>query len=205
MIVVGLTGSVGTGKSTVAGIFRELGAHTVDWDELARKAIRPHSEAWKEIVECFGEEFLNEDLTLNRQKLADTVFADDVMRGKLNRIVHPQVVKEDQRITEEIRRLDAGAIIVKDIPLLHEADLPIVVDKTVVVYASEQTQLRRLEERGMKPADARMRIASQLPLDEKIKSADFVIDNDGSLEETRRQVERIYSSLRRLSRHAKRS
>ncbi|MFU8795812.1 MAG: dephospho-CoA kinase [Dehalococcoidia bacterium] len=198
MLVVGLTGSIGTGKSTVAGMFRELGAYTVDWDELARNAVRPRSEAWEEIVECFGEEFLNEDLTLNRQKLAGAVFNNDEMRGRLNRIVHPQVVKEDQRITEEIRGRDADAIIVKDIPLLHESDLNIVVDKTVVVRASEQARLRRLQERGMNPADARMRMRSQLPLDEKVKAADFVIDNDGSLEETRRQVERIYSSLRGL-------
>jgi len=197
VIVVGLTGGVGTGKSTVAGMFRELGAYTVDWDELARDVVRPDTEAWQEVVECFGEDFLNEDLTLNRQKLAEAVFADDEIRGRLNRIVHPRVVKEDQRITEEISSRDADAIIVKDIPLLYEADLTIVVDKTVVVRASEQTQLRRLQERGMNPADARRRMRSQLPLEEKVKTADFVIDNDGSPEETRRQVERVYSSLRR--------
>ena len=203
MIVVGLTGSVGTGKSTVAGFFRELGAYTVDWDELARKAIDKHSKAWREIVECFGDEFLNEDQTLNRRKLADMVFADEEKRARLNQIVHPQVVEEDERITEDIRRLDPDAIIIKDIPLLHEAALPIVVDRTVVVYASEEAQLRRLEERGMRVEDARRRIASQLPLDDKIRSADFVIDNDGSLEHTRRQVERVYSLLRMGSRRRK--
>ncbi len=198
MIVVGLTGSVGTGKSTVAGMFRELGAYTVDWDELARDVVRPHTEAWNEVVECFGDEFLNEDLTLNRRKLAEKVFADDETRDRLNRIVHPRVVDEDRRITEEISRRDADAIVMKDIPLLYEADLPIVVDKTVVVRASEQTQLRRLQERGMNPADARRRIRSQLPIEEKVKTADFVIDNDGSPEETRRQVKEVYSSLMRL-------
>ena len=203
MIVVGLTGSVGTGKSTVAGFFRELGAYTVDWDELARKALDKHSRAWREIVECFGDEFLYEDQTLNRRKLADMVFADEEKRARLNQIVHPQVVEEDERITEDIRRLDPDAIIIKDIPLLHEAALPIVVDRTVVVYASEEAQLRRLEDRGMRVEDARRRIASQLPLDDKIRSADFVIDNDGSLEHTRRQVERVYSLLRMGSRRRK--
>lgn len=202
MIIVGLTGSVGTGKSTVSGFFKELGAYTVDWDELARKAVDPHSKAWYEVVECFGEEFLNEDLTLNRQKLADMVFSDSEKRTRLNQIVHPQVIKEDERITEEIKSLDADAIVVKDIPLLYEAALPIVVDKTIVVYASEETQLRRLEERGMRPEDGRKRIGAQIPIDDKVKRADFVIDNDGSLEETRRQVETIYSLLRRLSRRA---
>lgn len=202
MIIVGLTGSVGTGKSTVSGFFKELGAYTVDWDELARKAVDPHSKAWYEVVECFGEEFLNEDLTLNRQKLADMVFSDSEKRTRLNQIVHPQAIKEDERITEEIKSLDADAIVVKDIPLLYEAALPIVVDKTIVVYASEETQLRRLEERGMRPEDGRKRIGAQIPIDDKVKRADFVIDNDGSLEETRRQVETIYSLLRRLSRRA---
>jgi dephospho-CoA kinase len=196
MIVVGLTGSVGTGKSTVAGFFRELGAYTVDWDELARKAVDKHSKAWREIVECFGDEFLNEDQTVNRRKLADLVFADEEKRARLNQIVHPHVVAEDERITDEIKRLDPHAIIIKDIPLLHEAALPIAVDRTIVVYAGEEAQMRRLKERGMMGEDARRRIASQLPLDEKVKSADFVIDNDGSLEDTRRQVERVYSLLR---------
>lgn len=205
MIVVGLTGSVGTGKSTVAGFFRELGAYTVDWDELARKAVEPNTEAWKEIVSWFGDELLNEDLTLNRWRLADMVFADNEKRARLNRIVHPHVIREDARITEEIKRLDPDAIIIKDIPLLHEAALPIVVDKTIVVYASKEAQLRRLEERGMMGEDARRRIASQLPLDEKVRSADFVIDNDGWLEDTRRQVERVYSLLRTHCRQAKRS
>jgi len=195
MIIVGLTGSVGTGKSTVAKFFRQLGAYVIDWDELARMVIRPHSKAWKEIVEYFGKDFLNEDLTINRQKLAEVVFSDKEKVTKLNRIVHPEVLKEDERITTEIKSIDPDAMIIKDIPLLFELTHPIFVDKIVVVSASEQTQLKRLEEKGITREDAQNRIKFQLPLEEKIKSADFVINNEGSLEETKRQVEEIYTLL----------
>ncbi|HEU65093.1 MAG TPA: dephospho-CoA kinase, partial [Chloroflexi bacterium] len=140
MIIIGLTGSVGTGKSTVANFFRELGAYIIDWDELAREVIRPHSKAWKEIVEYFGKDFLNEDLTINRQKLSEVVFSDKEKLEKLNQVVHPEVFKEDERITNEIKRLDPDALIIKDIPLLHEVVSPMFVDKVIVVSASEQTQ-----------------------------------------------------------------
>jgi len=203
MIIVGLTGSVGTGKSTVTNFFRELGAYIIDWDELAREVTRPHLRAWKEIVEYFGKDFLNEDLTINRQKLAEIVFSDKEKVAKLNQIVHPEVFKEDERITNEIKSLAPDALIIKDIPLLFELTRPIFVDKVVVVSASEQTQLRRLEEKGMSREDAQSRIKSQLPLEEKIRSADFIINNDGPLEETKKQIEEIYSLLRKGEQHGK--
>ena len=203
MIIVGLTGSVGTGKSTVDNFFRELGAYIIDWDELAREVVRPHLKAWEEIVEYFGKDILNEDLTLNRQKLADMVFPDKEKVAKLNQLVHPQVFKEDERITNEIKSLDPDALIIKDIPLLTEVASPLFVDKIIVVAASEQTQIRRLGERGMSREDAQNRIKSQLPLDEKIKFADFVIDNDGTLEETKKQVEEVYSLLKKGEQHGK--
>jgi dephospho-CoA kinase len=203
MIIVGLTGSVGTGKSTVTNFFRELGAYIIDWDELAREVTRPHLRAWKEVVKYFGKDFLNEDLTINRQKLAEKVFSDKEKVTKLNQIVHPEVFKEDEKITNEIESLDPDALIIKDIPLLFELTRPVFVDKVVVVSASEQTQLRRLEERGMSREDAQSRIKSQLPLEKKIKSADFVINNDGSLEETKKQVEEIYSLLRKGEQYGK--
>jgi dephospho-CoA kinase len=203
MIIVGLTGSVGTGKSTVTNFFKELGAYIIDWDELARDVIQPHLRAWKEIVEYFGKNFLNEDLTVNRQKLAEMVFSDKEKVAKLNQIVHPEVFREDERITNEIKSLDPDALVIKDIPLLFELTRPIFVDKIVVVSVSEQTKLRRLEEKGMNQEDARSRIKAQLPLEEKIKSADFVINNDGPLEETKKQVEEIYSLLRKGEQYGK--
>ena len=197
MIIVGLTGNVGTGKSTVANLFKDLGAYVIDWDELARKATRPQSRAWKEIAEYFGKGILNDDLTINRQKLADIAFSDQEKLAKLNQIIHPKVFEEDERITNEIKNDDPDALIIKDIPLLFELTHPISVDKIIVVSASEQTQLRRLEQKEMSQKDARNRMKSQLPLGEKLKSADFVINNDGTPEQTKRQVEEIYSLLRK--------
>ena len=203
MIIVGLTGSVGTGKSTVTDFFRELGAYIIDWDVLARDVTRPHSKTWEKIVAYFGKDCLNEDLTVNRQKLAEIVFSDKNKVAKLNQIVHPEVFKEDERITNEIKNLEPNALIIKDIPLLFEVTRPTFVNKIIVVAASEQTQLSRLEEKGMRQQDAQNRIKSQLPLKGKIESADFVINNDGSLEETRKQVEEIYTLLRKGEQHGK--
>jgi dephospho-CoA kinase len=203
MIIVGLTGSVGTGKSTVTDFFRELGAYIIDWDELAKELVHPRLKAWKEIVEYFGKDLLSEDLTINSQKLAQIVFADKEKLEKLNQIVHPEVFREDEKITNEIKNLDPDAVIIKDIPLLFEVAHPIFVDKVVVVAASEQTQLRRSEEKGMSREDAQSRIKSQIPLEEKIKSADFVINNDGPLEETKRQVEEIYTVLKKGEHYGK--
>ena len=203
MMIVGLTGSIGTGKSTVTHFFKELGAHVIDWDELAREVTHPYSKAWEKIVTCFGKDILNDDLTINRQKLAELVFSDAERLETLNQIIHPEVFKEDERITSEIENLDPDALIIKDIPLLFEVARPIFMDKTVVVAASEQTQLNRLEEKGMSREDAQNRIKSQLPLEEKIKSADFVVNNDGPLEKTRKQVEEIYSLLKREEKYRK--
>ena len=195
MTIVGLTGSVGTGKSTVAGLFKELGAYVIDWDELARRVVGPHQTAWRKIVDRFGEEVLNADLSINRQKLADIVFSDGAKLAELNRIVHPEVSREDRKITQEIMARDPDALIIKDIPLLHEAACPISVDKIIVVAASEATQLARLEAGGMNRDDALRRIRAQIPLEEKTRSAHFVIHNEGSLEETRRQVESVYAQI----------
>jgi len=195
MIILGLTGSVGTGKSTVASLFKDLGAYIIDWDVVARDVVRPHLKARDGIVQYFGKGVLNEDLTLDRQKLADMVFGDEEKVRKLNQIVHPEVFSEDQRLTQEMRERGENAVVVKDIPLLTKEARGMIVDKIATVSASEEIQLKRLEERGMEMEDARNRIKSQLSLEEKIKFSDFVIYNDGSLEETKRQVEEIYASL----------
>lgn len=189
VIIVGLTGGIASGKSTVAGIFRELGAYLIDFDVLAREVVRPHLKAWKGIVEYFGTEVLNEDLTLNRQRLAEIVFDDAVKLEKLNEIVHPVVFEEGKNRLEEIRKIDPGALVVMDIPLLLETGCQTLVDKVVLVSASEENQIRRLIDRGLTPGEAEKRIRAQMPSAEKIKQADFVIQNDGSLAETRRQVE----------------
>ena len=194
-MIVGLTGSVGTGKSTVTNLFRELGAYVIDWDELARGVTRPRAKAWKEITEYFGTGILDDDLAINRWKLAKIVFSNKTKLAKLNQMVHPEVSREDKRITDEIVSHDPDALIIKDIPLLFEVGLHTCMDKVVVVTASEQTQLRRLKKKGISREDARNRMNSQFPLEQKTKSADFVIDNNGPLRATKRQVEELYSVL----------
>ena len=196
VIIVGLTGGIASGKSTVGGMFKQLGAYLIDFDVLAREVVRPHLKAWKGIVEHFGTEVLNEDLTINRGMLAEMVFNDNAKLGKLNEIVHPAVLEEDEQRMEEIRRIDPAAIVVKDIPLLFEMDYREFVDKVVVVYASEENQMKRLIDRGLDREGAAKRIGAQMPLAEKVNLADFVIQNNGSLAETRRQVEMIYNALR---------
>ena len=198
MIIAGITGTIGTGKSTVARMFQDLGAYVIDADELARKVVEPGKKAWQDIVGYFGQEVLNENKTINRQKLADIVFNNPEKLQKLNSFVHPEVLKEDQRLTEARKQFDPDGLIVKDIPLLLEANREIamlLVEKIIVVYASPEIQLKRLTTRGLKEADARNRIKAQKPVTEKMKLADFVINNDGTLEETRRQVQKIYSQM----------
>jgi dephospho-CoA kinase len=198
MIIAGITGTIGTGKSTVAAMFGELGAFIIDADKLAREVVEPGKPAWQAIKESFGRALLNDDQTINRQMLADIVFKD---RGKLqvlNSMVHPEVLKEEQRLVEERQSADPDGLIVKDIPLLLEMGPDVarlLVDKIIVVYASPDIQLKRLIARGVAEADALNRIKNQVPVKDKIKMADFVINNDGTLDETRVQVRAIYQQL----------
>jgi len=200
MIVAGLTGSVASGKSTVSRMFGALGAYVIDWDVLAREVVRPYQTAWNSIVDYFGAGILNGDMTLNREKLGKIVFDDPEKLEVLNRITHPAVIEADEERVEEIGRNDPDAIVLKDIPLLFEIGYQANVDKTIVVNVGEENQLRRMVDRGFDPAEAQKRISAQMPLSEKIELADFVIQNDGSLAETEKQVKDIFDALCRLKR-----
>ena len=198
MIIAGLTGTIGTGKSTVAAMFKELGAFIIDADKLAHDVVEPGKRAWQGIVDSFGQDILNGDRTLNRQKLADIVFKDKARLQILNSIVHPAVLAEDARLVEQQRAVDPNGLIVKDIPLLLEVGPEIarqMVEVIIVVYCSPAVQLKRLIGRGMTEADAQNRIRNQVPVEEKKKFADFLVNNDGSLEETRQQVVQIYNKI----------
>ncbi|MCX6001141.1 MAG: dephospho-CoA kinase [Chloroflexi bacterium] len=198
MIIAGITGTIGTGKSTVAAMFGDLGAFIIDADKLAHEVVEPGKPAWQGIVDNFGRGLLNEDQTLNRQMLDDIVFKDPAKLQVLDSIVHPEVLKEDQRLVNERKSIDPDGLVIKDIPLLLEMgrDLArLMVDKIIVVYASPEIQLKRLIARGMEEADARNRINNQIPVKDKMKMADFMINNDGTLDETRVQVRTIYQQL----------
>lgn len=196
MIITGLTGSIASGKSTVSEMFRELGAHIIDYDILAREVVEPHEKAWQAIVDEFGQEILNEDLTLNREKLGQIVFDNPDKLEKLNQITHPAVFEAASERVKEIEKIDADAIIIKDVPLLIETGIHKTVDKVIVVSATMENRLQRLMDRGFTKEEAEKRIASQLPIREKVKYADFVIQNDGSIEETQKQAQEIFKSLK---------
>jgi len=198
MIIAGVTGTIGTGKSTVARMFAKLGAFVIDHDKISREVVEPGKPAWQTIVDSFGKDVLNADRSINRQALAGIVFSDPAKLQKLNSIVHPAVLGEDQRRVEEMKRIDPGGLIIKDVPLLLEAGPEIahlLVEKIIVVFASPDVQLKRLIARGMPEEDARNRIRTQLPVSEKTGYADFVVDNDGTLDDTMQQVTDIYSKL----------
>lgn len=191
MRVLGLTGGIGSGKSVVATMFKQLGADVVDADQLAREVVEPGQPALAEIVSAFGPDILRHDGGLDRGKLAAIIFADAAARSRLNAITHPRI---RERMEEEVaRRADRPGLLLLDIPLLYENSRTSAVEKVIVVWVDRETQLKRLIERsGLSLGEAKQRIASQMPLDEKRARADLVIDNSGSQEETRRQVETIY-------------
>ena len=195
MRVLALTGGIGSGKSTVLGMFAELGADVVDADQLARQVVQPGEPALAEIAQAFGDAMLLPDGSLDRGRLGAVIFSDSQARLRLNAITHPRI---RQRLMEAIEdRRSRDGVLVLDIPLLYENGLADIADAVVVVWVDEKTQLTRLEERnGFTEEEARRRIAVQTPLDEKRIVADHVVENGGSLGETRRQVAKIYQSYR---------
>jgi dephospho-CoA kinase len=191
MRVLGLTGGIGSGKSMVAQMFAQLGAALIDADQVAREVVEPGQPALAEIAATFGPDVLLADGRLDRPKLAGIIFADSAERAKLDAITHPRI---RARMEAEIkaRRSDPGVLIV-DIPLLYENNRINTVEKVIVVWVDPEAQLRRLRQRdGLSAEAARQRVAAQMPLDAKRARADHVIDNTGSRENTRRQVEAIY-------------
>ncbi|MHB8732397.1 MAG: dephospho-CoA kinase [bacterium] len=195
---IGLTGGVASGKSTVAAALRARGAAIVDADAIAREVVRPGEPAYQSIVEAFGPSVVGPGGALDRKALARRVFADADARRRLNALTHPDIRR---RMAEEAARLTASGgtpVIVFDIPLLLDttdgSDLAL--DGIAVVYADPETRLRRLAARdGLPEDDARRRLAAQIPLDDKVKRADWVIDNSGLPEETEAQVERLWQTL----------
>lgn len=200
MVTVGLTGSIATGKSLVANYLKKMGAYIIDYDAISRMVVEPGLPAWQDIVDYFGQGILKEDQTLDRAKLAKIVFNDEAKRKKLESFIHSRMTDEIDKEEKAALSADPNAIVIHDVPLLFETDAHKRVEKVIVVYASEESQLRRLQERdGMSEEEARSRIRAQFPLEEKMKRADFIINNDASIEETKRQVDEVYHTLRSLA------
>ena len=200
MILVGLTGGIATGKSTVAGLFKRCGATVIDADALAREVVQPGKPAWREIVRIFGKAALNTNRTLNRQALGAIVFGHPTKLRYLENIIHPRVAREQARLTKQAARIDPHAIVIYDVPLLFEAGIDKRVDKTIVVTADRETQIARLKQRnGLSRAEAIRRIKTQMPLADKRRRADYLLNGTLPLPQLKQQVRLLHQSLRALA------
>lgn len=193
VLVVGLTGGIGSGKSSVARALAAHGAVVIDADALARELVEPGTPGFEAVVSRFGPSVVRPDGRLDRPALARLVFGDEAARADLNGIVHPLVASETQRL---VASAPAGSVVVMDVPLLVEAARG-GYDLVVVVEAPEEVRLERLTRRGMDPADARRRMAAQASDSERRKVADVVLDNSGTSADLDRQVERLWRELER--------
>lgn len=197
MRIIGLTGGIGSGKTAFSALLRARGAAVINADRLARDVVAPGSPGLAEIVGTFGEEVLDASGGLDRKRMAARVFSDPAARVKLEKIVHPLV---RAAMADEVQRLsEAGTpLVLYDVPLLYEAGRERDVDAVVVVWAPHEAQLARLAARdGLSAAEAEARMAAQLPLDEKARRADFVVVNDGTLEDLAAKADALLSDLSR--------
>lgn len=205
--VIGLTGGIATGKSSVARLFASLGATVIDADEHARRVVQPGSPALKALVEEFGPSILKPDGELDRARLAECIFSDPEKRRRVDEIMHPHIAASIAQAVEEAVRKSQAPVLILDVPLLFESGRTLgLVDETVVVYADRETEKRRLMKRdGVDEAEAERRIDAQWPIEEKVRLADHVIDNSGTWEATRRQVLKLWKEWEKDAHRSDRS
>lgn len=197
VFLVGLTGGIGSGKSTVARLLADRGAVVVDADAVAREVVEPGQPAFRQLVERFGQSIVGSDGALDRPALAALVFDDEQARADLNAITHPAVGGE---ITRRIAAAPPDAVVVVDVPLLAEAKLTRLYEMVLVVEAPRALRLERLEERGLTRADAEARMAVQATDEERRAIADVVVDNSGDLAALEREVARAWAEVARRKR-----
>lgn len=196
MRIIGLTGGIASGKSTVSKVLQKMGAIRIDADDKAHDIIEAHKPAWEDIVEYFGRAVLNPDLTVNREKLGQIVFNDPEKLDKLNQITHPRVMESFKDDLQAIRAATPDAVVVLDIPLLYEIHAERICDVIWVVWVDRETQIKRLMNRnGFSEEEAIKRIDSQMSLDEKARRANVVIDNRGSIEETISSASKYFNNI----------
>jgi len=196
MKIIGLTGGIASGKSTVARTLRELGATVIDADEIAHSVIEPGKPAWEDIVKKFGSHILKPDQTIDREKLGAIVFNDPELLQELNQITHPRVAEQLKHIITTMHIEQSHAILFLEVPLLYETHLERICDEVWVVWVDEETQIQRLMKRdNLSREDAIKRIDAQMSLDEKARRADVVIDNRSSLEETIAKATKYYNEI----------
>jgi dephospho-CoA kinase len=198
--MIGLTGGIGSGKSVVARMFEDEGAYVIDLDELARRVVEPDKPAWRDLVAYFGTGILNPDRTVNRPALAQIVFSDPKSRRALEEFTHPRIFEEQDTLLEAIKDQDPWSVVVIEFPLLFELSFQKKFDKVILVYVSRDGQIRRARERdGFSEEEVEKRIRAQISLEEKRLLSDYIIDNEGSLANTRNQVREVMRELRNLS------
>lgn len=197
MLRIGLTGGIGSGKSTVAEMLRERSYPVLDADALAREFLEPGQDAYKEVVAHFGQRILTPGRAVDRKKLASIVFSDPEERAKLNQILHPRIRDVVVGWFAALDRPDGPALAFEDAALILESGARESLDRIVVCWCRPEQQLERLLARGLSEEHARMRMAAQMPLDEKRKLADEVIDCSGSIAETEKQLDRVLAELTR--------
>lgn len=191
-LIIGLTGSFGTGKTKVSQIFKSLGACVIDADKIAHGCLKSRTKIQRKIIKIFGKKILNQDKSINRKKLAGIVFNNQKLLKELNKLVHPEVIRLMKRAIRTCKK----NVVILDVPLLVEASLINMVDKLIVVKSSRKSQIERIQKKlGLKRSDILKRIKSQLSLSDKIRLADFVIDNTGRVCVTRKQVREIWRRL----------
>jgi len=197
----GLTGGVASGKSTVAAMFRELGAHIIDADKIGHEMLLSSSPAFPELVAAFGQEILNPDGQIDRRRLGPLVFADSAKLQQLDRIVHPRIIGRVEQLAAEYCARNPEAVVIVDAALIYETGIGGRSVKVIVAWCRPEQQIERfMAKAGVSRKEAGQRIASQMPAEEKRRRADFAIDCSGSLEETRRQVDLLYPRLQQLAR-----
>lgn len=197
MQVIGLTGGIATGKSTVSAILKNAGAVIIDADRIARRVVKKNLPAYRQILAHFGESVLLPDGEINRAALGNLIFSDSRKKQLLNSIVHPHVQKETDRQLRHIAKKKPNALVILDIPLLLEAGMRKDFSEVIVVYAPEHIQIKRLMERDhISQEDALARIRSQMPIEKKKSLATMVIDNSGPIEDTRKQTLEILQRLK---------
>lgn len=204
-LVIGVTGGIATGKSTVLRMLEERGAQTLSADDIARDILSPGKPAYQEVVSTFGQDIVTDSGEINRARLAEIIFADAGARERLNRITHPRIIEELQVAIDQFRNNPRSekTVLAVEIPLLFECGLQGLVDYILLVAAEQGVQVHRLTTRtGITADEAVRRLQSQLPIAEKVAGADFVIWNNGSIEELERAVDEFWRRLMEMSKCA---
>jgi len=196
MKVIGITGNIASGKSTVARMFEALGARIIDADEIARIVVEPGEPAWKEIVGEFGKDILEPGGAIDRKRLGDIVFGDEARRKRLNEITHPRIMERIRGLVRGYEKEKAPVVMIEAALIVEKGGLKDLIDTLIVVTADEETQIRRLMEgKGYSREEAVSRLRAQMPAREKMIHGDYIIDNSGSLEDTRARAKAVSEAI----------